>query len=370
VTLDSETAHRASTAVADLVDVAVEEITVDAQDAEAPSAAGLVGFGWDAEESEALRQARKDAELSTSTDSIRAYLKQIGKIVLLHAEEEVGLAKRIEAGLYAAERLGNVEHSTEHLPAQLRRDLHWIVRDGERAKTHLLEANLRLVVSIAKRYTGRGMPFLDLIQEGNIGLIRAVEKFDYTKGFKFSTYATWWIRQAITRAMADQARSIRLPVHVAEVINKLGRVHRELLQDLGREPTPEELATEMDITSDRVREIQRYAREPLSLNQAIGEEGDAQLGEFIEDSQAIGAIDEVCVILLQDHLQCVLATLSEREAHIVALRFGLTDGQPRTLDEIGQIHGVTRERIRQIETKTMAKLRHPARSNILRDYLN
>ncbi|WP_189057652.1 RNA polymerase sigma factor [Longimycelium tulufanense] len=327
-------------------------------------------FIWDEEESEALRQARKDAELTASADSVRAYLKQIGKVALLNAEEEVELAKRIEAGLYAAERLRRAEDEGEKLSPQLRRDLRWIVRDGERAKNHLLEANLRLVVSLAKRYTGRGMAFLDLIQEGNLGLIRAVEKFDYTKGYKFSTYATWWIRQAITRAMADQARTIRIPVHMVEVINKLGRIQRELLQDLGREPTPEELAKEMDITPEKVLEIQQYAREPISLDQTIGDEGDSQLGDFIEDSEAVVAVDAVSFTLLQDQLQSVLATLSEREAGVVRLRFGLTDGQPRTLDEIGQVYGVTRERIRQIESKTMSKLRHPSRSQVLRDYLD
>jgi RNA polymerase primary sigma factor len=325
-------------------------------------------FVWDEEESEALRQARKDAELTASADSVRAYLKQIGKVALLNAEEEVELAKRIEAGLYAAERLRKT--SDDKSAAQLNRDLRWIVRDGERAKNHLLEANLRLVVSLAKRYTGRGMAFLDLIQEGNLGLIRAVEKFDYTKGYKFSTYATWWIRQAITRAMADQARTIRIPVHMVEVINKLGRIQRELLQDLGREPTPEELAKEMDITPEKVLEIQQYAREPISLDQTIGDEGDSQLGDFIEDSEAVVAVDAVSFTLLQDQLQSVLATLSEREAGVVRLRFGLTDGQPRTLDEIGQVYGVTRERIRQIESKTMSKLRHPSRSQVLRDYLD
>ncbi len=322
------------------------------------------------EESEALRQARKDAEMTASADSVRAYLKQIGKVALLNAEQEVELAKRIEAGLYAAERLRQAEDTSEKLAIAMRRDLHWIVRDGERAKNHLLEANLRLVVSLAKRYTGRGMAFLDLIQEGNLGLIRAVEKFDYTKGYKFSTYATWWIRQAITRAMADQARTIRIPVHMVEVINKLGRIQRELLQDLGREPTPEELAKEMDISPDKVLEIQQYAREPISLDQTIGDEGDSQLGDFIEDSEAVVAVDAVSFTLLQDQLQSVLQTLSEREAGVVRLRFGLTDGQPRTLDEIGQVYGVTRERIRQIESKTMSKLRHPSRSQVLRDYLD
>ncbi len=327
-------------------------------------------FVWDEEESEALRQARKDAELTASADSVRAYLKQIGKVALLNAEEEVELAKRIEAGLYATQKLTELADKGEKLPVQQRRDMQWICRDGDRAKNHLLEANLRLVVSLAKRYTGRGMAFLDLIQEGNLGLIRAVEKFDYTKGYKFSTYATWWIRQAITRAMADQARTIRIPVHMVEVINKLGRIQRELLQDLGREPTPEELAKEMDITPEKVLEIQQYAREPISLDQTIGDEGDSQLGDFIEDSEAVVAVDAVSFTLLQDQLQSVLETLSEREAGVVRLRFGLTDGQPRTLDEIGQVYGVTRERIRQIESKTMSKLRHPSRSQVLRDYLD
>lgn len=327
-------------------------------------------FVWDEDESEALRQARKDAELTASADSVRAYLKQIGKVALLNAEEEVELAKRIEAGLYATQLMTELSERGEKLPAAQRRDMMWICRDGDRAKNHLLEANLRLVVSLAKRYTGRGMAFLDLIQEGNLGLIRAVEKFDYTKGYKFSTYATWWIRQAITRAMADQARTIRIPVHMVEVINKLGRIQRELLQDLGREPTPEELAKEMDITPEKVLEIQQYAREPISLDQTIGDEGDSQLGDFIEDSEAVVAVDAVSFTLLQDQLQSVLDTLSEREAGVVRLRFGLTDGQPRTLDEIGQVYGVTRERIRQIESKTMSKLRHPSRSQVLRDYLD
>ncbi|MCU1470966.1 MAG: polymerase sigma factor [Glaciihabitans sp.] len=344
----------------------------EAEEAEEPTAKDKASgdFVWDEEESEALRQARKDAELTASADSVRAYLKQIGKVALLNAEEEVELAKRIEAGLYATEKLREFAEKGEKLTVQLRRDLQWIMRDGNRAKNHLLEANLRLVVSLAKRYTGRGMAFLDLIQEGNLGLIRAVEKFDYTKGYKFSTYATWWIRQAITRAMADQARTIRIPVHMVEVINKLGRIQRELLQDLGREPTPEELAKEMDITPEKVLEIQQYAREPISLDQTIGDEGDSQLGDFIEDSEAVVAVDAVSFTLLQDQLQSVLETLSEREAGVVRLRFGLTDGQPRTLDEIGQVYGVTRERIRQIESKTMSKLRHPSRSQVLRDYLD
>ncbi|MCV7423263.1 RNA polymerase sigma factor [Mycobacterium yunnanensis] len=327
-------------------------------------------FVWDEEESEALRQARKDAELTASADSVRAYLKQIGKVALLNAEEEVELAKRIEAGLYCTQKMIEFAEAGEKLTTAQRRDYLWICRDGDKAKNHLLEANLRLVVSLAKRYTGRGMAFLDLIQEGNLGLIRAVEKFDYTKGYKFSTYATWWIRQAITRAMADQARTIRIPVHMVEVINKLGRIQRELLQDLGREPTPEELAKEMDITPEKVLEIQQYAREPISLDQTIGDEGDSQLGDFIEDSEAVVAVDAVSFTLLQDQLQSVLETLSEREAGVVRLRFGLTDGQPRTLDEIGQVYGVTRERIRQIESKTMSKLRHPSRSQVLRDYLD
>ena len=327
-------------------------------------------FVWDEEAPEALRRGLKAAELALSADSVRMYLKQISKVALLTAEEEVDLARRIEAGLYAAERVRRSAGATETLSPQLRRDLRWIVRDGKRAKTHLLEANLRLVVSVAKRYTGLGMPFLDLIQEGNVGLIRAVEKFDYTKGFKFSTYATWWIRQAISRVMGDQARTIRVPVHMMEVINTLRRVQRTLLQDLGRDPTPEELATQMDISPGKVLEIQHYAREPLSLDQTIGDEGDSPLGDFIEDSQAVDAVDALAFTLLQQQLQSVLATLSEREAGIIRLRFGLTDGQPRTWDQISRVYGVTRERIRQIENKAMAKLRHPSRSEALRDYLN
>ncbi|HEX3780531.1 MAG TPA: RNA polymerase sigma factor [Pseudonocardiaceae bacterium] len=331
-----------------------------------PPAAELV----DEEEEDEEEVVIEEDNSGPSTDLVRAYLKEIGRVALLNAEQEVELAKRIEAGLFAAERIRLFECGELKINKALLTDYVWLTADGQRAKDHLLEANLRLVVSVAKRYTGRGMAFLDLIQEGNLGLIRAVEKFDYTKGYKFSTYATWWIRQAITRAMADQARTIRIPVHMVEVINKLGRIQRELLQDLGREPTPEELAKEMDITPEKVLEIQQYAREPISLDQTIGDEGDSQLGDFIEDSEAVVAVDAVSFTLLQDQLQSVLATLSEREAGVVRLRFGLTDGQPRTLDEIGQVYGVTRERIRQIESKTMSKLRHPSRSQVLRDYLD
>ena len=301
-----------------------------------------------------------------TADPVKDYLKQIGKVALLNAEQEVELAKRIEAGLFAEEMLAE----TKKLDKKTRMDLEWIATDGRRAKNHLLEANLRLVVSLAKRYTGRGMLFLDLIQEGNLGLIRAVEKFDYTKGYKFSTYATWWIRQAITRAMADQARTIRIPVHMVEVINKLARVQRQMLQDLGREPTPEELARELDMTPEKVVEVQKYGREPISLHTPLGEEGDSEFGDLIEDSEAIVPSDAVSFTLLQEQLESVLETLSDREAGVVRMRFGLTDGQPKTLDEIGKVYGVTRERIRQIESKTMSKLRHPSRSQVLRDYLD
>ncbi len=304
-----------------------------------------------------------------STDLVRAYLKEIGRVALLNAEQEVELAKRIEAGLFAAERLRLFDCGDLKMTKQVQKDYIWLTADGQRAKDHLLEANLRLVVSVAKRYTGRGMAFLDLIQEGNLGLIRAVEKFDYTKGYKFSTYATWWIRQAITRAMADQARTIRIPVHMVEQINKLTRVQRQMLQDLGREPTADELAKELDMTPDKVVEIQGYAREPVSLEQNVGDEGDSQLGDFIEDADAPIAAEVVSFGLLQRELDSVLKTLPEREAAVVALRFGLTDGQPRTLDEIGREFGLTRERIRQIEAKTLSKLRHPSRSQKLRDYL-
>ena len=326
-------------------------------------------FVWDEEESEALRQARKDAELTASADSVRAYLKQIGKVALLNAEEEVELAKRIEAGLYATQKMAVWAENGEKQSTAVRRDYLWICRDGDRAKNHLLEANLRLVVSLAKRYTGRGMAFLDLIQEGNLGLIRAVEKFDYTKGYKFSTYATWWIRQAITRAMADQARTIRIPVHMVEVINKLGRIQRELLQDLGREPTPEELAKEMDITPEKVLEIQQYAREPISLDQTIGDEGDSQLGDFIEDSEAVVAVDAVSFSLLREKIMDVLDSLTERERRVLTLRFGLVDGYSRTLEEVGKQFKVTRERIRQIEAKALRKLRHPSRSKRLKSFI-
>ena len=301
-----------------------------------------------------------------TADPVKDYLKQIGKVPLLNAEMEVELAKRIEAGLFAEETMAEAKK----MDKKLERDLLWIAEDGRRAKNHLLEANLRLVVSLAKRYTGRGMLFLDLIQEGNLGLIRAVEKFDYTKGYKFSTYATWWIRQAITRAMADQARTIRIPVHMVEVINKLARVQRQMLQDLGREPTPEELAKELDMTPEKVVEVQKYGREPISLHTPLGEEGDSEFGDLIEDSEAIVPSDAVSFTLLQEQLESVLDTLSDREAGVVRMRFGLTDGQPKTLDEIGKVYGVTRERIRQIESKTMSKLRHPSRSQVLRDYLD
>jgi len=307
------------------------------------------------------------AAAGATADPVKDYLKQIGKVPLLNAEQEVELAKRIEAGLFAEEQLSK---EGDNLPPDVRAELEWIAEDGRRAKNHLLEANLRLVVSLAKRYTGRGMLFLDLIQEGNLGLIRAVEKFDYTKGYKFSTYATWWIRQAITRAMADQARTIRIPVHMVEVINKLARVQRQMLQDLGREPTPEELARELDMTPEKVIEVQKYGREPISLHTPLGEEGDSEFGDLIEDSEAIVPADAVSFTLLQEQLHSVLDTLSEREAGVVSMRFGLTDGQPKTLDEIGKVYGVTRERIRQIESKTMSKLRHPSRSQVLRDYLD
>jgi RNA polymerase primary sigma factor len=341
------------------------------------AAVGLVAApaGPDEAEDEAFVYGDDDEDLpaaqvavaGATSDPVKDYLKQIGKVPLLNAEQEVELAKRIEAGLFAEEKLAE---GVRALPPDVRTDLEWIAEDGRRAKNHLLEANLRLVVSLAKRYTGRGMLFLDLIQEGNLGLIRAVEKFDYTKGYKFSTYATWWIRQAITRAMADQARTIRIPVHMVEVINKLARVQRQMLQDLGREPTPEELAAELDMTPEKVIEVQKYGREPISLHTPLGEDGDSEFGDLIEDSEAIQPGEAVSFTLLQEQLHSVLDTLSEREAGVVSMRFGLTDGQPKTLDEIGKVYGVTRERIRQIESKTMSKLRHPSRSQVLRDYLD
>ncbi|MFI0263509.1 RNA polymerase sigma factor [Streptomyces sp. NPDC017056] len=333
--------------------------------AEVPEGAENAGFVL-SDDDEDDAPAQQVAAAGATADPVKDYLKQIGKVPLLNAEQEVELAKRIEAGLFAEDKLAN----SDKLAPKLKRELEIIAEDGRRAKNHLLEANLRLVVSLAKRYTGRGMLFLDLIQEGNLGLIRAVEKFDYTKGYKFSTYATWWIRQAITRAMADQARTIRIPVHMVEVINKLARVQRQMLQDLGREPTPEELAKELDMTPEKVIEVQKYGREPISLHTPLGEDGDSEFGDLIEDSEAVVPADAVSFTLLQEQLHSVLDTLSEREAGVVSMRFGLTDGQPKTLDEIGKVYGVTRERIRQIESKTMSKLRHPSRSQVLRDYLD
>ncbi|QXQ11584.1 RNA polymerase sigma factor [Paeniglutamicibacter sp. Y32M11] len=352
-------------------EVETEEVETEADDADETPKTPAVddnskGFILTADEDDAPQQQVMVA--GATADPVKDYLKQIGKVALLNAEQEVDLALRIEAGLFAHEKL--VADDGNKMDKRLRWDYEQIVHDGKIAKNHLLEANLRLVVSLAKRYTGRGMLFLDLIQEGNLGLIRAVEKFDYTKGFKFSTYATWWIRQAITRAMADQARTIRIPVHMVEVINKLARVQRQMLQDLGREPTPEELAKELDMTPEKVVEVQKYGREPISLHTPLGEDGDSEFGDLIEDSEAVVPADAVSFTLLQEQLHSVLDTLSEREAGVVAMRFGLTDGQPKTLDEIGKVYGVTRERIRQIESKTMSKLRHPSRSQVLRDYLD
>jgi RNA polymerase primary sigma factor len=342
-----------------------DEVLEEAKPGEEPEGTENAGFVL-SDEDEDDAPAQQVAAAGATADPVKDYLKQIGKVPLLNAEQEVELAKRIEAGLFAEDKLANADK----LAPKLKRELEIIAEDGRRAKNHLLEANLRLVVSLAKRYTGRGMLFLDLIQEGNLGLIRAVEKFDYTKGYKFSTYATWWIRQAITRAMADQARTIRIPVHMVEVINKLARVQRQMLQDLGREPTPEELAKELDMTPEKVIEVQKYGREPISLHTPLGEDGDSEFGDLIEDSEAVVPADAVSFTLLQEQLHSVLDTLSEREAGVVSMRFGLTDGQPKTLDEIGKVYGVTRERIRQIESKTMSKLRHPSRSQVLRDYLD
>jgi RNA polymerase primary sigma factor len=351
----------------DYITVATEEVAIHPNLSEGAEQSSDIDSD---EDFEAPRRERTDTERAASVDSVRAYLNQIGKVTLLTAEQEVDLAKRIEVGLYAAHRLRSAEQMAEEIPSQLRRDLRCIVRDGERAKNRLIEGNLRLVVSVAKRYTGRGMAFQDLIQEGNTGLIHAVEKFDYTKGYKFSTYAIWWIRQAITRAIADQARTIRIPINVVEVINKLSAVQRALIHDLGREPTLEELAKEMDTTPQQVQELAHYARQPISLDQAIGEEGDSELGDFIEDCEAVIPVEAASFTQLQEDLQSVLTTLPKREANIIQLRFGLIDGNPRTLEEIGRQYGLTRERIRQLEAKTMTKLRQPSRSQALRDYLD
>ncbi|MEU4466421.1 RNA polymerase sigma factor [Streptomyces sp. NPDC024017] len=368
-TVAKKTAAKKTGAKKDDAEILEEEVLEEAAPGKAgeepegtPENAGFVLSDEDEDDAPAQQVAAAGA----TADPVKDYLKQIGKVPLLNAEQEVELAKRIEAGLFAEDKLANADK----LAPKLKRELEIIAEDGRRAKNHLLEANLRLVVSLAKRYTGRGMLFLDLIQEGNLGLIRAVEKFDYTKGYKFSTYATWWIRQAITRAMADQARTIRIPVHMVEVINKLARVQRQMLQDLGREPTPEELAKELDMTPEKVIEVQKYGREPISLHTPLGEDGDSEFGDLIEDSEAVVPADAVSFTLLQEQLHSVLDTLSEREAGVVSMRFGLTDGQPKTLDEIGKVYGVTRERIRQIESKTMSKLRHPSRSQVLRDYLD
>ncbi|MFD4008693.1 RNA polymerase sigma factor [Brachybacterium paraconglomeratum] len=353
------------------------EVDDSAEEAEAPKASPgdrkveeSGGFVYNAAEDDA--PAQQVVTAGATADPVKDYLKQIGKVALLNAAQEVELAERIEAGLYAEQKLKGDESYRDKNGRLTKagRELTMVADDGRAAKDHLLEANLRLVVSLAKRYTGRGMLFLDLIQEGNLGLIRAVEKFDYAKGYKFSTYATWWIRQAITRAMADQARTIRIPVHMVEVINKLARVQRQMLQDLGREPTPEELAKELDMTPEKVVEVQKYGREPISLHTPLGEDGDSEFGDLIEDSEAVVPADAVSFTLLQEQLHSVLDTLSEREAGVVSMRFGLEDGQPKTLDEIGKVYGVTRERIRQIESKTMSKLRHPSRSQVLRDYLD
>ena len=338
-----------------------DEDSDDDKDESLPSGALVLSLVDDEDEVPVYSAAITGA----TADPVKDYLKQIGKVALLNAAEEVELAMRIEAGLFAEDKLAN----TRKLTKGLERELRWVAKDGQRAKSHLLGANLRLVVSLAKRYTGRGMQFLDLIQEGNLGLIRAVEKFDYTKGFKFSTYATWWIRQAITRAMADQARTIRIPVHMVEVINKLARVQRQMLQDLGREPTPEELSRELDMTPEKVVEVQKYGREPISLHTPLGEDGDSEFGDLIEDTEAVVPADAVGFTMLQKQLESLLDSLSEREAGVIRMRFGLGDGMPKTLDQIGDTFGVTRERIRQIESKTMAKLRHPSRSQSLRDYL-
>ncbi|WP_330460258.1 RNA polymerase sigma factor [Streptomyces sp. NBC_00820] len=364
-TVAKKTAAKKTGGKKDDAELLEDEVLEETKATDEPEGTESAGFVL-SDEDEDDAPAQQVAAAGATADPVKDYLKQIGKVPLLNAEQEVELAKRIEAGLFAEDKLANADK----LAPKLKRELEIIAEDGRRAKNHLLEANLRLVVSLAKRYTGRGMLFLDLIQEGNLGLIRAVEKFDYTKGYKFSTYATWWIRQAITRAMADQARTIRIPVHMVEVINKLARVQRQMLQDLGREPTPEELAKELDMTPEKVIEVQKYGREPISLHTPLGEDGDSEFGDLIEDSEAVVPADAVSFTLLQEQLHSVLDTLSEREAGVVSMRFGLTDGQPKTLDEIGKVYGVTRERIRQIESKTMSKLRHPSRSQVLRDYLD
>ena len=365
VVVEAEDAEDADSEAADEAsgDDDDDETTSTSKDEELPTGAIVLSLVDDEDEVPVYSTAITGA----TADPVKDYLKQIGKVALLNAAEEVELAMRIEAGLFAEEKLSHMTPAEQR--SQLGRELAWVAKDGQRAKSHLLGANLRLVVSLAKRYTGRGMQFLDLIQEGNLGLIRAVEKFDYTKGFKFSTYATWWIRQAITRAMADQARTIRIPVHMVEVINKLARVQRQMLQDLGREPTPEELSRELDMTPEKVIEVQKYGREPISLHTPLGEDGDSEFGDLIEDTEAVVPADAVGFTMLQKQLESLLDSLSEREAGVIRMRFGLGDGMPKTLDQIGDTFGVTRERIRQIESKTMAKLRHPSRSQSLRDYL-
>jgi RNA polymerase primary sigma factor len=348
-----------------LVGLGIEVVEDEAITEEAEAEDEEVAEAPDVDEDRVRARREADEALKAPTnDPVRMYLKEIGRVALLTAQQEVELAQRIESGLMAEEQLqgGKVSATREE-------DLRWQRRDGAMAKRHLVEANLRLVVSIAKRYVGRGMAFLDLIQEGNLGLIRAVEKFDYAKGFKFSTYATWWIRQAITRAIADQARTIRIPVHMVETINKLVRIQRQLLQDLGREPTAEEIAEQMELTPEKVREIQKISQEPVSLETPVGEEEDSNLGDFIEDAEAPVPLERASFRLLQEQLESVLHTLSEREKEVIRLRFGLVDGQPRTLEDVGKKFGVTRERIRQIESKTLSKLRHPSRSQKLRDYL-
>jgi len=351
-----------------------DHVSVDDDDAEAdPDVAAVAAIEKPAPKAAAKRKPRRKVDAMASapltSDPVRMYLKEIGKVPLLTARQEVDLAMKIEAGLLAVEELDAAAEKGIKLDRAEQRRLERLERIGVDAKKQLVEANLRLVVSIAKRYVGRGMLFLDLIQEGNLGLIRAVEKFDYTKGFKFSTYATWWIRQAITRAIADQARTIRIPVHMVETINKLIRIQRQLLQELGREPTPEEIGEKMDMTAERVREILKISQEPVSLETPIGEEEDSQLGDFIEDGEAVVPPDAASFSMLQEQLAKVLDSLSERERKVIELRFGLDDGHPRTLEEVGREFGVTRERIRQIESKTLCKLRHPSRSSRLKDYL-